>query len=118
MCNCSCTPYAELKGNDCKLGEMLLFNASENPSVSNFIQLLFVIYCAGGNYVISASSWREGQKLVKKLLGPAPKIEHDRRAVSSDRTGRERTAKSGKFFITVLSFIVLNLLHNFACLQD
>uniref|UniRef100_A0A8C0BUS8 Centrosomal protein 350 n=1 Tax=Buteo japonicus TaxID=224669 RepID=A0A8C0BUS8_9AVES len=48
----------------------------------------------GGNYVISASSWREGQKLVKKILGPAPKIEQDRRAVSSDRTGRERTAKS------------------------
>ncbi|XP_015725109.1 centrosome-associated protein 350 isoform X3 [Coturnix japonica] len=50
----------------------------------------------GGNYVISASSWREGQKLAKKLLGPAPKIEHNRRAVSSDRTGRERTAKSGR----------------------
>ncbi|XP_031451473.1 centrosome-associated protein 350 isoform X3 [Phasianus colchicus] len=50
----------------------------------------------GGNYVISASSWREGQKLVKKLLGPAPKVEHDRRAVSSDRTGRERTAKPGR----------------------
>ncbi|XP_021259699.1 centrosome-associated protein 350 isoform X2 [Numida meleagris] len=49
----------------------------------------------GGNYVISASSWREGQKLVKKLLGPAPKIDQDRRAVSSDRTGRERAAKSG-----------------------
>ncbi|XP_072199102.1 centrosome-associated protein 350 isoform X2 [Excalfactoria chinensis] len=50
----------------------------------------------GGNYVISASSWREGQKLAKKILGPAPKIEHNRRAVSSDRTGRERTAKSGR----------------------
>ncbi|NXF30301.1 CE350 protein, partial [Nyctibius bracteatus] len=48
----------------------------------------------GGNYVISASSWREGQKLVKKILGPAPRIEQERRAVSSDRTGRERTAKS------------------------
>ncbi|XP_075278647.1 centrosome-associated protein 350 isoform X4 [Opisthocomus hoazin] len=48
----------------------------------------------GRNYVISASSWREGQKLVKKILGPAPKIEQDRRAVSSDRTGRERAAKS------------------------
>ncbi|XP_077038095.1 centrosome-associated protein 350 isoform X7 [Agelaius phoeniceus] len=48
----------------------------------------------GGNYVISASSWREGQKLVKKILGPAPRIEQDRRAVSSDRTGRERAAKS------------------------
>ncbi|XP_009949368.1 PREDICTED: centrosome-associated protein 350, partial [Leptosomus discolor] len=48
-----------------------------------------------GNYVISASSWREGQKLVKKILGPAPRIEQDRRAISSDRTGRERAAKSG-----------------------
>lgn len=48
----------------------------------------------GGNYVISASSWREGQKLVKKILGPAPRIEQDRRAVSSDRTGRDRAAKS------------------------
>ncbi|XP_029887496.1 centrosome-associated protein 350 isoform X5 [Aquila chrysaetos chrysaetos] len=48
----------------------------------------------GGNYVISASSWREGQKLVKKILGPTPRIEQDRRAVSSDRTGRERAAKS------------------------
>uniref|UniRef100_A0A8B9TSL6 Centrosomal protein 350 n=1 Tax=Anas platyrhynchos TaxID=8839 RepID=A0A8B9TSL6_ANAPL len=50
----------------------------------------------GGNYVISTSSWREGQKLVKKILGPAPRIEQDRRAVSSDRTGRERAAKSGR----------------------
>ncbi|NXU14096.1 CE350 protein, partial [Pardalotus punctatus] len=49
----------------------------------------------GGNYMINASSWREGQKLVKKILGPAPRIEQDRRAVSSDRTGRERAAKSG-----------------------
>ncbi|KFP71891.1 Centrosome-associated protein 350, partial [Acanthisitta chloris] len=48
----------------------------------------------GGNYVLSASSWREGQKLVKKILGPAPRIEQDRRAVSSDRTGRERAANS------------------------
>ncbi|NXN10854.1 CE350 protein, partial [Indicator maculatus] len=46
----------------------------------------------GGNYIISASSWREGQKLAKKMLGPAPKIEQERRAVSSDRTGRERAA--------------------------
>ncbi|NXC41098.1 CE350 protein, partial [Penelope pileata] len=50
----------------------------------------------GGNYIISASSWREGQKLAKKILGPAPRIEQDRRAVSSDRTGRERAAKSGR----------------------
>ncbi|NWH55953.1 CE350 protein, partial [Geococcyx californianus] len=51
----------------------------------------------GGNYGISASSWREGQKLVKKILGPAPRIEQDRRAVSSDRTGRERAATSAGY---------------------
>ncbi|KFP90030.1 Centrosome-associated protein 350 [Apaloderma vittatum] len=49
---------------------------------------------SGGNYEISASSWREGQKLVTKILGPAPRIEQDRRAVSSDRAGREGAAKS------------------------
>ncbi|NXM68003.1 CE350 protein, partial [Serilophus lunatus] len=48
----------------------------------------------GEKYVINASSWREGQKLAKKILGPAPRIEQERRAVSSDRTGRERAAKS------------------------
>ncbi|KFU87367.1 Centrosome-associated protein 350 [Chaetura pelagica] len=48
----------------------------------------------GGNCIITTSSWREGQKLAKKILGPAPRVEQDRRAVSSDRTGRERAAKS------------------------
>uniref|UniRef100_A0A7M4EHU9 Centrosomal protein 350 n=1 Tax=Crocodylus porosus TaxID=8502 RepID=A0A7M4EHU9_CROPO len=49
----------------------------------------------GGSHVINASSWRDGQKLVKKILGPAPKLEQqDRRATSSDRTGRERATKS------------------------
>ncbi|NXU57763.1 CE350 protein, partial [Turnix velox] len=48
----------------------------------------------GGSCIINASSWREGQKLVKKILGPPPRIEQDRRAVSSDRTGRERATKS------------------------
>ncbi|KYO24276.1 centrosome-associated protein 350 isoform D [Alligator mississippiensis] len=50
---------------------------------------------SGGSHVINASSWRDGQKLVKKILGPAPKLEQqDRRATSSDRTGRERATKS------------------------
>ncbi|XP_051480645.1 centrosome-associated protein 350 isoform X3 [Apus apus] len=48
----------------------------------------------GGNCIITTSSWREGQKLAKKILGPAPRVEQDRRAVSSDRTGREQAAKS------------------------
>lgn len=47
--------------------------------------------------MISTSSWRDGQKLVKKILGPAPRIEQkERRAASSDRSGRERTTKSGE----------------------
>ena len=48
---------------------------------------------------------------MKKILGPAPKIEQDRRAVSSDRTGRERAAKSGKlYFYHWTFFILLDLL--------
>ncbi|XP_030063866.1 centrosome-associated protein 350 [Microcaecilia unicolor] len=47
-----------------------------------------------GNHVISAASWRDGQMLVQKILGPVPKIEN-RRAESSDRNGRERTFRPG-----------------------
>lgn len=50
----------------------------------------------GSSRLISTSSWRDGQKLVKKILGPAPKVEQkERRPTSSDRNGRERTAKFG-----------------------
>ncbi|XP_026941955.1 centrosome-associated protein 350 isoform X1 [Sagmatias obliquidens] len=50
----------------------------------------------GSSHLISTSSWRDGQKLVKKILGPAPRIEQkERRIASSDRSGRERTTKSG-----------------------
>ncbi|XP_041518226.1 centrosome-associated protein 350 isoform X3 [Microtus oregoni] len=50
----------------------------------------------GGSRLISTSSWRDGQKLVKKILGPAPKMEQkERRPASSDRSGRERMAKFG-----------------------
>lgn len=50
----------------------------------------------GSSHLISTSSWRDGQKLVKKILGPAPRIEQkERRAASSDRSGRERATKSG-----------------------
>ncbi|KAM4861546.1 centrosome-associated protein 350 isoform 2-T4 [Thomomys bottae] len=50
----------------------------------------------GNSHLISTSSWRDGQKLVKKILGPAPRMEQkERRTVSSDRSGREKTNKSG-----------------------
>uniref|UniRef100_A0A250Y8J1 Centrosome-associated protein 350 n=4 Tax=Castor canadensis TaxID=51338 RepID=A0A250Y8J1_CASCN len=50
----------------------------------------------GSSHLISTSSWRDGQKLVKKILGPAPRVEQkERRTASSDRSGRERANKSG-----------------------
>ncbi|XP_037681171.1 centrosome-associated protein 350 isoform X2 [Choloepus didactylus] len=50
----------------------------------------------GSSHLISTSSWRDGQKLVKKILGPAPRMEQkERRTASSDRSRRERTSKSG-----------------------
>ncbi|XP_043941681.1 centrosome-associated protein 350 [Protopterus annectens] len=47
------------------------------------------------SHVINTSSWREGQKLVKKVLGPSPKLQ-EKRAQSTDRTGRERDVKPGQ----------------------
>ncbi|XP_035377875.1 centrosome-associated protein 350 isoform X2 [Electrophorus electricus] len=38
--------------------------------------------------VISTSSWREGQKLVKMMLGSAPRIPNKPRAQSTERDGR------------------------------
>nr|XP_020840007.1 centrosome-associated protein 350 [Phascolarctos cinereus] len=50
---------------------------------------------SGGSRMISTSSWRDGQKLVKKILGPAPRIEQrERRTESSDRNGKDKTTKS------------------------
>ncbi|XP_062048927.1 centrosome-associated protein 350 [Lepus europaeus] len=50
----------------------------------------------GSSRLISTSSWRDGQKLVKKILGPAPRMEQrERRTASSDRSGRERSTKPG-----------------------
>jgi centrosomal protein CEP350 len=56
------------------------------------------IYFLGSSHLISTSSWRDGQKLVKKILGPAPRVEQkERRTASSDRSGRERANKSGEW---------------------
>ncbi|KAI5168963.1 hypothetical protein MUG91_G42n26 [Manis pentadactyla] len=64
--------------------------------VQKLTQLSSLECKAGSSRLISTSSWRDGQKLVKKLLGPGPKIEQkERRTASSDRSGRERATKSG-----------------------
>lgn len=61
--------------------------------------------------MISTSSWRDGQKLVKKILGPAPRMEQkERRAASSDRSGRERAAKFGERILLKLFSNVLRML--------
>ncbi|XP_069088183.1 centrosome-associated protein 350 [Pleurodeles waltl] len=49
---------------------------------------------SGRGNVISTSSWRDGQKLVKKILGPSPKVERAGRTESTDRSSRERTCRS------------------------
>ncbi|KAM5239084.1 centrosome-associated protein 350 isoform 2-T2 [Ctenodactylus gundi] len=50
----------------------------------------------GYTRMISTSSWRDGQKLVKKILGPAPRMEQrEKRPASSDRRGGERTTRPG-----------------------
>ncbi|XP_048457867.1 centrosome-associated protein 350 isoform X2 [Rhincodon typus] len=44
-------------------------------------------------HVISTGSWREGQKLVKMVLGPAPKTVKENEKAPSTRAGRERNAR-------------------------
>ncbi|KAK2490169.1 hypothetical protein MC885_008119 [Smutsia gigantea] len=64
--------------------------------VQKLTQLSSLECKAGSSRLISTSSWRDGQKLVKKILGPAPKTDQkERRTASSDRSGRERATKSG-----------------------
>ncbi|XP_040264407.1 centrosome-associated protein 350 isoform X1 [Bufo bufo] len=36
-------------------------------------------------HIISTSSWRDGQKLIKQILGPAPKVERESKSQSNDR---------------------------------
>ncbi|XP_008107116.2 centrosome-associated protein 350 isoform X2 [Anolis carolinensis] len=49
----------------------------------------------GSSSAISTSSWRNGQRLAKKILGPAPKIEQPHKQLSSnDRMGKDRPTKS------------------------
>ncbi|XP_034977663.2 centrosome-associated protein 350 isoform X2 [Zootoca vivipara] len=49
----------------------------------------------GSTSVISTSSWREGLRLAKKLLGPAPKVgQQDQEPLSIDRAGKDKPTKS------------------------
>ncbi|XP_038651089.1 centrosome-associated protein 350 isoform X3 [Scyliorhinus canicula] len=44
-------------------------------------------------HIINTASWREGQKLVKMVLGPAPKLVMENEMAPSPRAGRERNAR-------------------------
>ncbi|XP_059503699.1 centrosome-associated protein 350 isoform X3 [Stegostoma tigrinum] len=44
-------------------------------------------------HVISTGSWREGQKLVKMVLGPAPKTAKENEKAPSTSSGRERNVR-------------------------
>ncbi|XP_073499374.1 centrosome-associated protein 350 isoform X2 [Phyllobates terribilis] len=42
-------------------------------------------------HIISTSSWRDGQKLIKQILGPAPKVEKEPKSQSNDRQAAKRS---------------------------
>ncbi|XP_077135005.1 centrosome-associated protein 350 isoform X2 [Ranitomeya variabilis] len=42
-------------------------------------------------HIISTSSWRDGQKLIKQILGPAPKVEKEAKSQSNDRQPAKRS---------------------------
>ncbi|ETE70040.1 Centrosomal protein, partial [Ophiophagus hannah] len=50
---------------------------------------------AGGANTISTASWRDGQRLAKKILGPVPKIEQpNTQMLSSDRNEKDKSIKT------------------------
>ncbi|XP_015282976.1 PREDICTED: centrosome-associated protein 350-like [Gekko japonicus] len=54
----------------------------------------------GSMNIISVSSWRDGQRLAKKVLGPPPKLQQqDKPSSSADRIGRDRSIKSESHFV-------------------
>ncbi|XP_053893428.1 centrosome-associated protein 350 isoform X4 [Malaclemys terrapin pileata] len=72
-----------------------VWHEEEFHNISRELYRDIALQLTGGSHLISTSSWRDGQKLVKKILGPAPKVEQQhKRATSSDRNGRERATKS------------------------
>ncbi|XP_068095821.1 centrosome-associated protein 350 isoform X2 [Hyperolius riggenbachi] len=47
-------------------------------------------------HLISTSSWRDGQKLVKQILGPAPKVEKESATLSNDlQISKQNTSING-----------------------
>ncbi|XP_063154531.1 centrosome-associated protein 350 isoform X2 [Candoia aspera] len=49
----------------------------------------------GGANTISTTSWRDGQRLAKKILGPAPKLEQpNTQILSSDRNEKDKSITS------------------------
>uniref|UniRef100_A0A670Y954 Centrosomal protein 350 n=1 Tax=Pseudonaja textilis TaxID=8673 RepID=A0A670Y954_PSETE len=52
---------------------------------------------SGGANTISTASWRDGQRLAKKILGPVPKIEQpNTQMLSSDRNEKDKSIKTAQ----------------------
>ncbi|XP_040216169.1 centrosome-associated protein 350 isoform X6 [Rana temporaria] len=43
-------------------------------------------------HLVGTSSWRDGQKLVKQILGPAPKVEKEAKSQSNDQTNKQTSS--------------------------
>ncbi|XP_066453525.1 centrosome-associated protein 350 isoform X2 [Eleutherodactylus coqui] len=46
-------------------------------------------------HIINTSSWRDGQKLIKQILGPAPKVEREAKSQSNDGQAINVTSSTG-----------------------
>ncbi|XP_015666755.1 centrosome-associated protein 350 [Protobothrops mucrosquamatus] len=58
-------------------------------------QLSSPYFKSDGANTISTTSWRDGQKLAKKILGPVPKLEQpNTQILSSDRSEKDKSIKS------------------------
>lgn len=63
---------------------------------------------------ISTTSWRDGQKLAKKLLGPVPKLEQpNTQLLPSDRNEKDKSIKTGKLNIFGGRFVCVCMCEHF-----
>ncbi|XP_030391706.1 centrosome-associated protein 350-like isoform X2 [Gopherus evgoodei] len=81
-------PKQEQSSSKCPVPEKTLKEKGRKPTS---------VFGFPGSKLIGASAWREGQKLVKKLLGPSPKF--TKLGSTSEEQNPKNDSESGKDFI-------------------
>nr|XP_056701556.1 centrosome-associated protein 350 [Euleptes europaea] len=86
----------QLEEDDSAVKDIPAEKSKERKATKTVRKVQKVTELPGSINIISVSSWRNGQRLAKKVLGPAPKLLQY--SSSIERTGRDRSIKSASLF--------------------